>query len=101
MWVLILLCGMRTLSWYAELALRTRVSMSAIGSVIVMKSLQPFSLRSKRRNVNGCPSWFELCSWVVGLLRALGDAGQLAGVRHHADADAAEPERAEDRARAT
>ena len=36
MCVLILLCGMVTRSWYAELALRTRVSMSAIGSVIVM-----------------------------------------------------------------
>ena len=37
MWVLILLCGMDTVSWNAELALRTRVSMSAIGSVIVMR----------------------------------------------------------------
>ena len=36
MCVLILLCGMVTRSWYAELALRTRVSMSAIGSVMVM-----------------------------------------------------------------
>ena len=36
MWVLILLCGMVTRSWYAWLAFRTRVSMSAIGSVIVM-----------------------------------------------------------------
>ena len=36
MCVLILLYGMVTLSWYAELALRRRVSMSAIGSVMVM-----------------------------------------------------------------
>ena len=33
---LILLEGMATSSWNAELALRRRVSMSAIGSVIVM-----------------------------------------------------------------
>ena len=38
MCVLILLCGMLTRSWYAELAFRTRVSMSAIGSVMVMRS---------------------------------------------------------------
>ena len=36
MWVLILLDGMPTSSWYAELAFRMRVSMSAIGSVMVM-----------------------------------------------------------------
>ena len=30
---------MTTVSWYAELALRMRVSMSAIGSVIVMRGL--------------------------------------------------------------
>ena len=33
---LILLCGIDTVSWYAEFALRRRVSMSAIGSVMVM-----------------------------------------------------------------
>src|SRR5699024_8732186 len=37
--------GMDTTSWYAELALRTRVSMSAIGSVIVMGSACPLSSR--------------------------------------------------------
>ena len=31
--------GMPTVSWYAELAFRTRVSMSAIGSVIDMAAL--------------------------------------------------------------
>ena len=36
--VLIFECGMATVSWYAELALRRRVSMSAIGSVMVMAS---------------------------------------------------------------
>jgi hypothetical protein len=29
-------CGMVTVSWYAELALRSLVSMSATGSVMVM-----------------------------------------------------------------
>ena len=33
----------RPSSWYAELALRRRVSMSAIGSVIVMVGRWPFS----------------------------------------------------------
>ncbi len=33
---LILDAGMATVSWYAELAFRIRVSMSAIGSVMVM-----------------------------------------------------------------
>ncbi|GGP10616.1 hypothetical protein GCM10012278_50960 [Nonomuraea glycinis] len=33
--------GIDTLSWYAEFALRRRVSMSAIGSVIVMASGLP------------------------------------------------------------
>src|ERR1700691_3095879 len=36
MWLLILEYGMPTVSWYAELPLRRRVSMSAIGSVIDM-----------------------------------------------------------------
>ncbi|GAB3878059.1 hypothetical protein GCM10028802_18780 [Terrabacter terrigena] len=34
--------GMETTSWCAELALRTRVSMSAIGSVMVMVGSPPF-----------------------------------------------------------
>src|SRR5437899_1039209 len=33
---LILLCGIATVSWYAEFAYRRRVSMSAMGSVMVM-----------------------------------------------------------------
>src|SRR4051794_19905960 len=43
MFALIFEKGMVTLSWYAWLALRRRVSMSAIGSVIVMGIRQPFS----------------------------------------------------------
>ena len=35
--------GMTTVSWYAELALRIRVSMSAIGSVMVIVGYVPFS----------------------------------------------------------
>ena len=45
MWALILEYGMPTVSWYAELALRSRVSMSAIGSVIVMAARGPSSPR--------------------------------------------------------
>src|SRR5262245_22023002 len=66
--------GMRTLSCSATLALRMRVSMSAIGSVIVIVRLpSPARLR---------------------------DTGHFAGVHHLAQADAAEPELAEVRARA-
>ena len=36
MWDLSLLCGIDTVSWYAEFALRSLVSMSATGSVIVI-----------------------------------------------------------------
>src|SRR5438309_2178567 len=58
--------GIRTLSCIAMLALRMRVSMSAIGSVIVIGAPpSPTRLR---------------------------DAGQLSGVRQHAHADAAQPE---------
>src|SRR5215469_13662776 len=39
MWILIVEQGMPTVSWYAALALRRRVSMSAIGSVIDMAGL--------------------------------------------------------------
>src|SRR4051794_30618990 len=63
--------GMRTSSCIATLPLRMRVSMSAIGSVIVIAA-------SPAR---------------------LGDAGDLAGVRHVAEADAAEPELAVHRLR--
>ncbi|GAA0341292.1 hypothetical protein GCM10010319_16830 [Streptomyces blastmyceticus] len=47
---LILLCGIDTVSWYAELAFRRRVSMSAIGSVMVMFGLRPLS------------PWFPICA---------------------------------------
>src|SRR4051794_30707299 len=89
MCVLILLCGMETLSWYAELALRTRVSMSAMGSVMVMI-----------RGLRAFPAVVPVKAYdeeVVGLPAGLGDAGQLARVRHLAEADPAEAERAEHR----
>src|SRR3954465_5175929 len=81
---------MVTESWYAWLALRRRVSMSAIGSVIVMVvsfSLGVVSRRVARRDLQ------RSC----GLLPAgLGDAGQLAAVRHLAQADPAQAELAVD-----
>src|SRR5580765_7836580 len=64
---------MRTASWNATLPLRMRVSMSAIGSVIVM-SAHP-------------------------LPRGLRHARHLAGVDHLPQADAAEPEAAVHRLR--
>src|SRR5688500_17417125 len=64
--------GMRTVSCMATLALRMRVSMSAMGSVIVIAS----------------PA-------------RLGHAGNLAGVDQLSQADAAEPELAVHRLRAT
>src|SRR5947209_5837870 len=67
--------GMRTVSCIATLPLRMRVSMSAIGSVIVIGST---------------PS--PTC---------LGHARHLAAVHHLAKADPAEPELAIDRARST
>src|SRR5579863_10279923 len=60
--------GIRTVSNMAEFALRIRVSMSAMGSVIVMVDLPA-----------------RLC-----------DARDLAGVHHHAQADTAQPELAVD-----
>src|SRR4051812_31452615 len=84
-----LLYGMATSSWYAWLAFRRRVNMSAMGSVIVMVAVGPFS------------SWFPLpdlrrsCMWVE-LPGALGHAGELAPVGHVAQADPAQAELAVD-----
>src|SRR5579875_194404 len=65
--------GIRTVSRWATLALRNRVSMSAIGSVIVI-------------------CWYLLPA-------CLGDAGDLAGVDQLPQADAAQPEPAHHRVR--
>src|SRR5262245_54755309 len=87
---------MLTVSWYAWLALRRRVSMSAIGSVIVMAGGLFLAVVSVAR-----PSAFSLlrCDQVcgAGLPGRLGEAGQLAAVRHLAQADPAPAELAVDR----
>src|SRR3954468_24376291 len=118
--------GMVVESWYAWLAFRIRVSMSAIGSVIVM-GVVPLSPRFLARSgaglsatggaSSGDPSvgsspgdgpaaepHRELASG--GGRRGpspagLADARQLAGVRHLPQADPAQAELAEDRVRAT
>src|SRR4051794_8346923 len=101
--------GMAAESWYAWLALRRRVSMSAIGSVIVMAcraSLAAVPHASCAglsaiggalvRGWNGRPVWGGR-----GVLPAgLAHAGQLPGVGHLPQADPAQAELAEDRVRA-
>src|SRR4029077_15608288 len=89
MWDLILEYGMPTVSWYAEFAFRSRVSMSAMGSVIVM-ALRPSSPRFPllARDLR--------CARSRLLPAGLGDAGQFAAVRHCAEADPAQAEPAVD-----
>src|SRR5690348_14152736 len=98
MLALILLCGRDTSSWYAELALRRRVKKSAIGSVMVMTAGSPSSRRFPQ--LGPTATCFECCG-LVRLPAGLLDAGQFAGMRHLAQADAAQPELAVDRVRAT
>src|SRR4051812_44229858 len=87
---------MVTLSWYAWLALRRRVSMSAIGSVIVMGIRQPFSpgfpVEPGLRRSGGTKS---------GLPGSLGDAGEFTAVGHVPDAHPAQTELEVDRVRTT
>ena len=83
-------CGIDTVSWCAEFALRRRVSMSATGSVIVMVVELFLAVVSAREP--------DLRALVL-LPAALGDAGQFARVRHLAEADAAQAELAVDRVR--
>src|SRR5699024_6304545 len=87
MWALSLEYGMATASWYAEFALRNRVSMSAMGSVIVMGSA-PFLVVVSYRTFD-----------VVVLPAALGDAGELAVQGHVPQADTAQAELAVHRTR--
>src|ERR1700677_926213 len=103
MFTLILECGKLTSSWYAELALRRRVKKSAIGSVMVMTAVSP---SSQRFPSGGLPRSF--LGLFGGFLRtcpalpaALLHTGQFAGVRHLAQADAAQAELAVHRVRAT
>src|ERR1700760_2770149 len=96
MWDLILEYGMAAVSWYAEFALRRRVSMSAIGSVIVMAwwPSSPWFPADLRRGqwARGAGPGGGLGSRARLLPAGLGDARQFAAVRHGAEADAAEPE---------
>src|SRR5687767_2145259 len=87
---------MLTESWYAWLPLRTRVSMSAIGSVMVMVLCSIPAAVSPRLRVRG-----TFGRRVGGLPAALGDAGELAAMCHLTQADAAEAELAVDRLRPT
>src|ERR1700744_365318 len=105
MLALIFECGNVTSSWYAELALRRRVKKAAIGSVMVMAAsvtflavvpAQIFDLGACRAPVLGWSC--VLCGLFPA---ALLHAGQLARMRHLAQADPAQPELAVDRARAT
>src|SRR6202042_3520371 len=88
---LIVELGMPTVSWYAELALRRRVSMSAMGAVIDM-ACGPSS--------PWCPAGPAVWSVGrgerpgVGLPAGLRDARQLTPVRHRAEADPAQAESA-------
>src|ERR1019366_291905 len=118
---------MITVSWYAELALRSRVSMSATGSVIVMAwwpSSPRFPGRDLRRGrwARGCaqgdlspggraprcdfrgPPARPLGARAPGCYRrqlpaGLRDAGQLAAMRQLPEADPAQAEPAVDSAR--
>src|SRR6266542_5592656 len=92
-------CGIVTESWYAVLALRRRVSMSAIGSVIVM-IVVPFSPGfPSGPGVPEVPGAYGEGGVGGGLPTRLGHAGELAPVRHLAQADPAQPELAVHRVR--
>src|SRR3712207_2844074 len=113
--------GMVVESWYAWLAFRIRVNMSAIGSVIVMSGVASLAavprapglgdsargpLGDRRRTSS--PSTRASSGrasgrghGVLALPGTLADARQLAGVRHLPQADPAQAELAEDRVRAT
>src|SRR2546430_5005166 len=97
MFALSLECGRTTSSWYAEFALRRRVKKSAIGSVIVMGAEQPFSPWFLARPSANGGSWREPSCSPAGLAHS----GQLAAVSHLPNADPAQTELAQHRARAT
>src|SRR3954452_12448677 len=102
--------GMVAESWYAWLAFRSRVSMSAIGSVIVMgvcclsrRGSARCRARASRRSVvpgKRAERAARLHGWQPGRSPAgLAHAGELPGVRHLPQADPAQAELAEDRVR--
>src|ERR1700759_4278952 len=106
MWDLSFECGITTSSWYAELALRRRVSMSAIGSVIVMVTSSTFLAvvpadRASRacgevesqRAERACGADRPALLAPAGRSPArLAHAGQFASVCHFAQADTAQAE---------
>src|SRR5262252_9467448 len=95
---------MPTVSWYAELALRRRVSISAIGSVIVMAwwpsspwfpcGPAAWSVVAVSSKKGRCPVGPGGSCWLscYRLPTGLGDAGQLAAVGHGPETDPAQPE---------
>src|SRR5438876_811262 len=83
--------GIVAVSCNALLALRMRVSMSAIGSVSISQTSTPISNPTRGK----CEAFFT-----ASLPGALGHAGDHARVGELPQADAAEPELLEDRARA-
>src|SRR4051794_3341259 len=98
MFCLIFECGSTTSSWYAELALRRRVRKSAIGSVIVMVTCQPFSPGFPvSHGAYGDVEETGVCRLPAGLAHTR----QFAAVRHLAQADPAQAELAEHRVRTT
>src|SRR3954452_8605406 len=109
MFALIFEKGIVTLSWYAWLAFRRRVSMSAIGSVIVMGVRQPFSpgfpdrpgLRRSGITFRsaGSPLMGGRRGGWTGLPGGLGHAGKLTAVSHVPDAHPAQAELAVHRVR--
>src|SRR3954468_8271178 len=101
--------GMAAESWYAWLALRRRVSMSAIGSVIVMACRASLAAvpHAYCAGLSAIGSAFDGRSgrsppdrWCV-LPAGLAHAGELPGVGHLPQADPAQAELAEDRVRTT
>src|SRR6476661_3654459 len=98
MLALIFECGRVTSSWYAELALRRRVKKSAIGSVMVMTAGSP---SSRRFPIRAYRNLFRCCGRGCWLPAGLLHTGQFAGVRHFAQTDAAQPELAVHRVRAS
>src|SRR5579862_8522561 len=109
MCILIFEYGMPVVSWYAEFALRRRVSMSAIGSVMVMAcwpSSPRFPCGRLAAGTSGVVGGRQApamvvtsgagarrpprIGWSVGLPAGLGDARQLATVGHVAEADPAQ-----------
>src|SRR4051812_47694162 len=103
---------MTAASWYAWLALRRRVSMSAIGSVMVMTGVASLAAVPRALGLSGLgagPVGDRWCcgptgagapaGWCGCLPAGLAHARELPGVSHLPQADPAQAELAEDRVR--